>query len=106
MSQVKMKELVELMLDEGIEHFNKTEPVMELTENGYVDTGKVQKVWQAKDVAAFTALLKMLEYKHVDGISSSAEEMRKALGNKAARRAAKRQEQHAGLPPLTVVVNS
>lgn len=91
------------MLDEGIELFKKEEPVMELTEQGYVPTGKTEKVWQAKDVAAYTSLLKMLEYKHVDGVSSSAEEMRRELGMKSKRRAERRAEQHTALPPLTIV---
>lgn len=106
MSQEVMKELVDLMLDEGLELFKREEPVMELTAEGYIDTGKRQKVWQAKDVVAYTGLLKMLDYKHVDGISSSADEMRKALGDKAAMREAKRQQQHAALPPLSIVVNN
>lgn len=83
MSQKKLSELFELMCDEGIKHFKRTVPEMHLTEDGYTATGKELPVWKSGDVTAFTGLLKMADYKHVEGISDSPKALRDDL---AARR--------------------
>ena len=58
MSQEKLRILFEQMCDAGIEHFKQTRPIMKLTENGYEPTGETEPVWEAKDITAFTGLLK------------------------------------------------
>lgn len=97
-----MAKLFNTMLDKGIEHFNKEVPVMQLTEEGYVDSGMTQSVWKSSDVAAFTGLLKLAEYKHIDGMSGSAEGMRDALSTKRAAREAARKAR-GGAPDMADV---
>lgn len=99
MEQDKREVLFNLMLDKGIDHFKKEVPVMHLTAEGYVDSGKTEPVWKAADVTAFTALLKLADYKHIDGLSEGVEGMRGELANKRAKREAARK----ALPNLRVV---
>ena len=65
---------------------------MQLTETGYVPTGEVEPIWEAKDVSAFAGLLKLGDYKHVEGLSAAPQELRDDLANKRAKREQRRKE--------------
>lgn len=87
---------------------------MQLTEQGYVPTGEVEPVWEAKDVSAFTGLLKLADYKHVDGMSSAPSQLRDDLAEKrkkrdanrgrAADRAVVNEAPHISIPPIHIEV--
>lgn len=111
MSQKKLTELFELMCDEGIKHFKRTIPEMELTDEGYKPTGEELPVWKSGDVTAFTGLLKMADYKHVEGISDSPQALRDDLAARRNKRNVARDKQNAeqekhyaseSLPPIKI----
>lgn len=95
MSQNKLRDLFELMCDEGIAHFKRTVPEMTLTEEGYKETGNHLPVWKPADITAFTGLLKLAEYKHVDGISDSPQALRDELEERRKARTRAREQQTA-----------
>jgi hypothetical protein len=82
----KLTDLFDCMATEALKHMRRTEPVLEMTEDGFVPTGATTPVWQAKDIVAFTSLLKLADFKHIDENAGTVNDLRDELKERRERR--------------------